>query len=89
MPYLRGNDEIELLNLSPHYEKISFRLPRERPKFWVDNRDGKLQPVEPVIHSVLIAPDENRVAIVWRGSGPARRPYLNEEMPKMPFAAEW
>jgi hypothetical protein len=89
LPYLKGNDEIELLNLSPHYEKTSFRLPRERPKLWVDNRDGTLLPVEPIIHSVLIAPDENRVAIVWRGSAPARRSYLNEEMPKMPFAAEW
>jgi len=89
LPYLKGNDEVELLNLSPHYEKISFRLPRERPKLWVDNRDGTLLTVEPVIHSVLINPDENRVAVVWRGSAPARRPYMNEEMPKMPFAAEW
>jgi hypothetical protein len=89
LPYLNGNDEVELLNLSPHVEKTSFRLPRERPKLWVDKRDGNLLPVEPVMHSVLIAPDESRVAIVWRGSAPARRPYLNEEMPKMPFAAEW
>ena len=54
-----------------------------------DKRYGNLLPVDPVIHSVLIAPDENRIAIVWRGSAPARRAYLNEEVPKMPFSAEW
>jgi len=89
LPHLSGGETIELLNVSPRRETIRLRLPRERPKLWVDGRDGNLLPTVPVIHSVVIQPDSSSLHIVWRGSSPARRPYLAEELAAMPFAAEW
>jgi hypothetical protein len=90
VPYLRGNDEFELLNLSANRETMRFRLAKEQPTLWVDGRDGKLlRTTDAVIHSVIIEPDEARVSVVWRGSSLARRPYMAEELPTMPFLAEW
>jgi hypothetical protein len=89
VPYLKGGEEIELLNVTPHLEAVRFRLPTERPTLSVDARNGKLGPTSPVIHSVVVEPDLYRVAITWRGCAPALRPYGGDEIAKMPFAAEW
>jgi hypothetical protein len=45
--------------------------------------------VIPVVHTVLIEPDEMRLSIVWRGNAPALRPYSDEELAKMPLKVEW
>jgi hypothetical protein len=88
-PHLKGGEEVELLNVSRSREEIRFRLPAERPELWVDGRNGKLAPTTPVIHTVVIEPDENRVTVTWRGSAPGLRAYGSDELAKMPFAALW
>ena len=65
------------------------QLPGDRPKIWVDGRNGTLKPTTPVIHTIVIEPDEGRLSIVWRGSAPALRPYMDEELKTMPFKVEW
>jgi len=88
--HLEGGEAIELVNVSPVREVVRLRLPVDRPRLWVDGRDGRLSLVErPVIHSVVIEPDRSALTVVWRGSSPARRPYLEEELATMPFAAKW
>ncbi|MHC4399534.1 MAG: DUF2169 family type VI secretion system accessory protein [Planctomycetota bacterium] len=89
LPYLRGDEEFVLTNISPKLPKRVFRLPSERPRIWTDGRNGKLNSTDPVIHTVLIQPDEDRLSIVWRGSAPALRPYFPEELETMPFRVEW
>jgi hypothetical protein len=89
LPYLVGGEEIELSNLYPDAPRVVFQLPRHRPKIWTDGRNGKLNETHPVIHSVIIEPDECRFSIVWRGSAPALRPYMPEELEKMPFLVRW
>ena len=64
-------------------------LPSGVPRIWVDGRKGTLKETEPVIHTVVIEPDLDRVTILWRGSAPALRPYLPAELAKMPFNVEW
>lgn len=86
---LKGGETVELLNLTRPRETLRFRLPTERPRLSVDGREGKLAPTEPVIHAVVIEPDDMRVAIVWRGSALARRAYSGEELKSMPFAVDW
>ena len=88
-PYLKGGEEIELINLHPTVPRLVFRLPTQRPKIWTDGRKGKLNETQPVIHTVLIEPDENRLSIVWRGSAPALRPYMEDELKQMPFRVTW
>jgi hypothetical protein len=88
-PYLRGDEAVELTNLHPQLPGLRFTLAGERPKIWTDGRQGKLNATQPVLHSVVIEPDEGRVRVVWRGSAPALRPYLPYELQKMPFRVEW
>ncbi|MCC6554755.1 MAG: hypothetical protein IT372_17410 [Polyangiaceae bacterium] len=45
--------------------------------------------MRPHLHSVLIEPDLWRVTLLWAGHTPARRPYMLEELARMPFLAEW
>jgi hypothetical protein len=89
LPYLRGDETIELVNLSPDRPSFRFKLPGHRPRLWVDGRKGKLVEAEPVIHTVVIEADVPRLTILWRGSAPALRPYLDHELPGMPFRVTW
>ena len=89
LPHLRGGEPVMLESVHPKQADASFRLPTERPKLWTDGRNGKLNPTEPVIHTVVIEPDEDRLSIVWRGSAPALRPYTEDELTRMPLRVEW
>ena len=88
-PHFRGGETISLDNLHPKQARYTLTLPAERPKMWVDGRKGTLKETEPVIHTVVIEPDLDRVTILWRGAAPALRPYLPAELVKMPFRVEW
>lgn len=89
LPHLKGGELVELRNLSPSREVSRLRLPTERPKLWVDGREGNLLATDPVIHSVVIEPDRFSLTVVWRGSVLARRSYASEELKAMPFSAQW
>jgi hypothetical protein len=88
LPYLAGNEEVEALNLHPRSPRIHFRLPGERPRMWVDGRNGNLVETKPIIHTVVLEPDLDRVSLVWRGCALALRPYL-DEIATMPFRVVW
>jgi hypothetical protein len=89
LPHVASGESVELVNLHPKRESVRFRLPTEKPRLWVDGRNGKMLATQPVMHSLIIEPDENRLSIVWRGSGAALRPYLDKEIDSMPFIVEW
>lgn len=89
LPYLAGNEECVLTNIVPHRPRYVFRLPNDRPKIWTDGRNGKLNPTESVIHTIVIEPEQARLSIVWRGCALALRPYLPEELETMPLKVEW
>jgi hypothetical protein len=89
VPYLRGDEDGSLHNLSPWYPVLRFVLPGDRPRIWTDGRKGKLNETKPEIHSVVIEPDKARLSITWRGSAPALRPYTDEELQQMPLRVEW
>ncbi len=87
-PYLRGDELIELANILPT-PRARIQLPGERPVIHVDGRNGKLAPTTPVLHTVYIEPYKNRVSLTWRGSAPALRPYMEEELKTMPLRVQW
>jgi hypothetical protein len=89
LPFLKGDEQCLLTNIHPMKPRFGFRLPGGRPKIWTDGRNGKLSSTEPVIHTVLIEVEEQRLSIVWRGSAPALRRYFPEELEKMPFRVAW
>ena len=89
LPYLRGGEPVRLKSLHRAQADWTFSLPAERPAIWTDGRNGRLNPTEPVIHTVVVEPDEERVSVVWRGSAQALRPYMENELTKMPFRVAW
>ncbi len=89
VPYLRPGETVALARLHSRAERLEIQLPGEWPVIQVDGRNGRLAPTEPVVHHVEIEPDEDRLCVVWRGAAPALRPYLPEELEKMPFRVDW
>ncbi|MGK4004643.1 DUF2169 domain-containing protein [Sorangium sp. So ce1036] len=89
LPYLSGGEEIVLYNLHPRHPKWEIRLPGERPEISTDGRNGKLNRTDPVIHTLTIEPDHDRVTVVWRGAARALRPYMPAELATMPLRVAW
>jgi len=87
--YLNGGETCRLTNIHPKQSEFTFSLPKERPKIKVDGRNGKLLKTDPVLHTVLIEPEENKLTMVWRGSAKAIRPYFEEELKTMPYEVKW
>jgi hypothetical protein len=86
---LTGGETVVLENLHPRFVRLSFTLPNKRPDLRIDGRQGKLTATKPVVHTLLIEPDLNRVTVVWRGSERALRPYGEDELARMPFVARF
>lgn len=85
---MRGDEDVLLSRMHAAAERWGFKLPGARPAIWVDGRNGRLTPTEPRLHSVVIEPDLERVTMVWCGSAPALRPYLPDELARMPLRVE-
>jgi hypothetical protein len=66
--YLRGGDEVELINLTPS-GRLRFRLPKISLGFrtWVDNGATHHRGV---LHTVLIEPELSRLIMVWHTALP-------------------
>jgi hypothetical protein len=89
LPYLRGDEDMVLEHFHPTQKSWRIRLPDERPKLWIDGRNGRLTETKPVISSIVISPDREEVSVVWCGSAVALRPYMPDELDKMPYGIRW
>ncbi|WP_182867486.1 DUF2169 domain-containing protein [Rhodopirellula sp. JC639] len=89
LPHLTGGEQVMLRNIHPTHHQWGFTLPDEVPTLRTDGRQGKLNDTQAVIHTIVIHPDSGRLTTLWRGSAKALRPYLPEELERMPFEAIW
>jgi len=89
IPYVGDGETIVLYNMHPTQEKWEIRLPGQRPEISTDGRNGKMNRTDPVIQSITIEPDHDRVTVVWRGSARAIRPYMDMELDTMPLHVAW
>lgn len=89
LPHLRGDERILLQGLHAARNLMPIRLPADVPAIWTDGRQGTYRETTPVLHTVLIEPDHDRLSLVWRGAAPALRPYLDEELNTMPLYVTW
>ena len=70
--YLRGGEEIELVNLTPA-GNTRFRVPKlNMPVEFAARAGGQVEQMG-VIDTLIIEPDDNRFSVVWRTSYPLRR----------------
>lgn len=86
---LVGGETILLERLHRRFVRLVLTLPSKRPDLRIDGRQGKLTATKPVLHTVLIEPDEDRVTLVWRGNEHALRQYSEDELTRMPFVARF
>jgi hypothetical protein len=88
LPHLRGGEPVELHALHRHRPRWTFTVP-PAPRLATDGRNGKLNPTEPVLHTLIVAPDLETVTVVWRGCAPALRAYAPKELEAMPLRVQW
>jgi len=72
--YLRGDEEVLLLNLTPE-GKTAFRLPGLRPGVTIERTEGwgghsSKETPEMRLDTLCILPEERRFYTIWRGSTP-------------------
>lgn len=89
LPYFRGGEAIRLEGFDAGRPVVVVKLPTDKPALSTDGRNGRLNPTEPVIQTVVLEPDDARVTVVWRGCAPALRFYTPEELAKMPLRVAW
>jgi len=70
--YLRGGEEVELLNLTPE-GKTKFRIPTVEVPVEFSLHGGDRKEFNAPIDTVVIEPDERRFLVVWRANLPLRR----------------
>ena len=66
LPHLTGGEQIRLAHFTPegHFE---FHVPQDTPKLAMDIGLGERE-LPPVLHTVLIRPDDRQIDLVWRGA---------------------
>jgi hypothetical protein len=67
LPFLRGNEEITLENLSKENNILTFALPDETPFIRFDFGFG-VNDIDPRLHTVMIEAEKKTVDLVWCGS---------------------
>lgn len=88
LPLLRGGEPVTLTHIHPRRPQWQLAVPYA-PALAVDARDGTVTPVQPVLHTLELDPEGGRLTLVWRGSAPALRRYLPQELETMPMRVAW
>jgi hypothetical protein len=91
-PQLQGTlsgIELRLSGLHKSRRDFCFRLPDKPPTISVDGRNKTLKETVPVVHHVVVRPDDDQVHVVWRGRATCWRPYTGEELERMPYRVDW
>ncbi len=83
-PYLSGSEQIELINLSPS-GRLNFKLPEFR--FNVKAQiNGELLPIDVLLETVCVEPDESRLTMIWKGRQSCDKQTLKIEQVFFDFA---
>ena len=79
--YLKGDEDVRLLNLAPGGGEVRFRLPGAHPDVTVIRADieflgwdapSSTETPEMLLDTLCLLPEESRFFLVWRGSLPVR-----------------
>src|SRR5262249_6253265 len=82
VPYLSGDEQVRLTNLSPECELI-FQLPGDRPRMSVDLGFGFQEPALVVLQTVMFRMEQRQLDLVWRGAIPYPGPDWLPNLRKM------
>ncbi len=86
---LKGNEKVTLWHLSARAEVLELGLPAERPQILIEPPGTRTFELDPVLGTVLIEPDEERVTMTWTGALPVAAPYRADQCEEMRHAVVW
>ncbi|XYI02873.1 DUF2169 domain-containing protein [Sorangium sp. So ce1128] len=86
---LYGAERVQLWNLHPRHELLEFDLPDDRPRLLVEPPGVAARELEPLLQTVLIEPDLDRVTLTWAGALEVASPYPGEMTERMRHAVVW
>lgn len=87
--HLRGNELVILENLHEKASRIEFSLPNEWPVMTIKPPDVKALEVVPVLQTLRIEPDENRISLTYCGVIPLMAPAMRIFIERVELAVNW
>ncbi|HEY8926723.1 MAG TPA: DUF2169 domain-containing protein, partial [Polyangia bacterium] len=88
-PTVPPGAEVSLRGVHPRHESWEFRLDVRVPKMYVRVATQKPVALEPTIKTVVIEPDEDRVALSWVGEAPLDLPFTPQDLETIQHAVTW
>lgn len=86
---LQGGERVELYNMHPKMETLAFDLPGDAPQLILEPPGVRPRELTPVLQTVLIEPDRDRVTLTWAGVLEVAMPYPKEMVESMRHAVRW
>ena len=86
---LRGDERVSLWHLHRRHERLELDLPGERPRLLLEPRNAGVREMEPLLQTVLIEPDEDRITLTWTGSMPVAAVFPEPLCGEMRQAVLW
>lgn len=86
---LQGAERVSLWNLHARHELLEFDLPDDRPTLVLEPPGVAPRELQPLLQTVLIEPDLDRVTLTWAGVLPVAMPYPEEMTASMRHAVVW
>jgi hypothetical protein len=65
---LQGHERARLWHLHRQHELLELELPGERPRLLLEPPNAGVREMQPLLQTVLIEPDEDRLTLTWTGS---------------------
>jgi len=86
---LRGDERVSLWNLHRSLALLEFDLPSDPPRLLIEPPGCRASELPPVLSTVLIEPDEDRVTLTWVGSTDVAAIFPKAMCKEMKHAAVW
>jgi hypothetical protein len=86
---LTGRERVKLTNLHREHARLEFDLPDDTPKLTLDLPGVGERGLEPILSTVSIEPDADRVVLTWAASMRVAAPYPEELTRAMRRVVRW
>ena len=86
---LDGAERVSLWNMHARHELLEFDLPDDLPRLLIEPPGVAVRKLSPILQTVLIEPDEDRVTLTWAGVLPVAMPYPEEMVAVMRHGLVW
>ena len=86
---LCGKERVSLRGLHPQQELLELELPAERPRLLLEPPGCGAMELPPLLQTVLLEPDQERVTMTWSGTLEVAAPYSEEMCREMRRAVQW